>query len=103
MLHTAGIAPQPDKAEELHQTFLPVAKKALEHYSNVLKSSKSEFLVSKNVSFADFVVVNHIHTLEVCDKNLVAEFPDLLAFKEKIYNLHQIKSYIANRKFTYVI
>lgn len=103
MLHIAGVKPQPEKAKELYKNFYPIAKTALEHYSDFLKSSKYEFLISKNVSFADFVVVNHIQTFEVLDKKLVAEFPNLLAFKEKIYNLPQIKSYITNRKFTYLI
>ncbi|KAI6219714.1 Glutathione S-transferase-1 [Aphelenchoides besseyi] len=97
-----GLTPDAD-TKKLHQeVFLPAARKALPVYDNLIKWSTSGFLLPGGLSYIDFVVAEHLHTIFLMEPQFAEEYPSLTKFKNKIHTLPQIADYVRQRPNTIV-
>ncbi|CAD5213124.1 unnamed protein product [Bursaphelenchus okinawaensis] len=87
-----------DTEDSLYSTnFLPIAQKSLSVYSKFLREANSGFALPGGLSYADFVIAEHVQTIENLDPNLAATHPDLLDYKRRIHALPQLHNYLASR------
>ena len=80
--------------EELFLTILPVLDKKLQKY---------EFLVSDDLSVADLVLYNELHTVLILHKRQLEsrEMSNVFAWYYKVGNIHEVKE--ANRLFVDIV
>ncbi|KAI6197438.1 hypothetical protein M3Y94_01224400 [Aphelenchoides besseyi] len=84
--------------DKLHkEVFLPAATKSLEFYKPILKNTTRGFILESGVSYVDFVVAEHLHTIFSLDSTLKTENPDLALYVENIHSLPQIAKYVKER------
>jgi glutathione S-transferase len=89
--------------EKLHnEVFLPVANKSLEYYSKLLKENNSGFVLESGISYADFVVAEHLNTIFQIDESLKAKHPDLVKYMESIHSMPQIAEYVKSRPASFI-
>lgn len=77
--------------------FLPIATKSLEDYEKLLKENNSDFVLKSGVSYADFVVAEHLNTIFRIDKQLENKHPFLVKYMQSILSLPQITNYVKSR------
>ncbi|KAI6219545.1 Glutathione S-transferase protein [Aphelenchoides fujianensis] len=86
-----------DKDKLHEEVFLPVAKRSLEFYKPLINNSKKGYLLESGISYADFVVAEHLNTIFQLDSGLKTKYPDLHIYMESIHSLPQIQSYVKSR------
>jgi glutathione S-transferase len=90
---------RPGKPDELKQEYLyDNLKEYLPVFSTFLKESKSGFLVSSGLTWADFVFSELIITLLGLEPNVLDNHPELKEYIIRIKNVPQLKDYYSTRK-----
>ncbi|EGT40861.1 hypothetical protein CAEBREN_04473 [Caenorhabditis brenneri] len=91
-------------ADEIAKISSDVAMPARDSFfkiiEDLLKKSKSGFLVGDGLTFADLVVVENITTLEKNKFFTASENPTIAALREKVYAVPAIKNWVATRPDT---
>uniref|UniRef100_A0A7E4VTQ3 Glutathione S-transferase n=1 Tax=Panagrellus redivivus TaxID=6233 RepID=A0A7E4VTQ3_PANRE len=80
--------------------FTPNRDIVFKYLTDVLTKSKSGFVVDSGVTWADFFIVENVTTLLNVDPEGAKTFPAVAAYQKRVYNLSQIKNYVATRKFS---
>ncbi|KAI6183516.1 hypothetical protein M3Y97_00497300 [Aphelenchoides bicaudatus] len=84
--------------DKLHkEVFLPLATQSLHDYEKLLKEHSSGFVLKSGISYADFVVVEHLTTIFGIDKDLETKHPFLAKYVESIHSMPQIAKYVQGR------
>jgi len=89
------------KKAELKTKFFDNAKVYLPKFEKILKASGGPFLLGSKVTWADLHIA---HTLafyeETVDAGILKDYPTLLKFKEVVFDIPQIKKWVAERPQT---
>uniref|UniRef100_A0A914EFT6 glutathione transferase n=1 Tax=Acrobeloides nanus TaxID=290746 RepID=A0A914EFT6_9BILA len=89
-----------DKDKLYNEVFKPCIEKNMPILEKLLKESGSGFFAKSGVSWVDFFIANSFETMEGFAADLLGNYKELLAHKERVYSLPQIKTYIASRPKT---
>lgn len=86
-------------ADELFKsTFAPGVKKYFPIYGKLLANSKSGFLAPSGVTFIDFIIADSLFTMKKLEPKLLAEYPDIVKYIDRVYGLKQLAKYMGSRK-----
>ncbi|KAI6242342.1 Glutathione S-transferase [Aphelenchoides fujianensis] len=83
--------------------FLPAVRKALPFYEELVRAANENdgFILASGLSYADFVVAEHLHTIFAMEPKFAAKNPELAAFRAKIFAVSpQIAAHIRDPKET---
>lgn len=80
--------------------FLPASERHFPKLEKLLKESGSGFFGKSGPSWVDFFIAEGVNTLNGFAPDFFKKYPDLLAFKERVHSLPQLKEYIKTRKQT---
>ncbi|KAI6197566.1 CRE-GST-13 protein [Aphelenchoides besseyi] len=97
--------PGQDNEELFYSSFVPSAQKALPFYEQVVEEANEHggFVLSSGLSYADFVVAEHVTTLFKLGPQFKDDHPNLIAFAKKIYAVSPgVERYVAQRPDTVV-
>ncbi|KAI6232874.1 Cytosolic glutathione S-transferase 2B [Aphelenchoides fujianensis] len=97
-----GFVPGADTAKLHQEVFLPAARKALAVYDELVKWSSFGFVLESGISYADFVIAEHLHSIFLMEPSFADQFPALALYKKKIHGLPQIADYVKRRSNTIV-
>jgi glutathione S-transferase len=81
--------------------FLPAVANTFPKFVKLLQQSGSGFFAPSGLTYVDFAVADYLHSRIRNDPDVMAEYPELNAFAERVYALPQLKEYLAARKVTY--
>lgn len=85
--------------DELYKNvFLPGVKKFYPLYVKLLSGSKSGFFAPSGVSFVDFIIADSFYSMKKMEPNLIAEYPELLQYIDRVFGLDKLVKYISTRK-----
>ena len=76
---------------------MPIALRVLPMYNDLVKWSTSGFLMPSGLTYIDFVVVEHIHTIFNINRKLAENYPALRAYRRKIHSLPGVAEYVKTR------
>ncbi|KAH7691349.1 Protein GST-14, partial [Aphelenchoides avenae] len=79
------------------EKFEPAVEKYLPVLNEKLAQSKSGFLVSSGVTWADFFVADRLYTIGLMVTGCLQPYPALSKYIKKVYDLPQLHRYIMNR------
>ncbi|KAI6242330.1 Glutathione S-transferase-1 [Aphelenchoides fujianensis] len=95
---------QTSKREDMYERhFLPAVRKALPFYEELVRAANENdgFILASGLSYADFVVAEHLHTIFAMEPKFAAKNPELAAFRAKIFAVSpQIAAHIRDPKET---
>jgi hypothetical protein len=57
-------------------------------------------MLKSGISYADFVVAEHLNSIFQCDPSLKSKHPDLVNYMERIHSTPQIAEYVKSRPVT---
>uniref|UniRef100_A0A8D0BY94 glutathione transferase n=1 Tax=Salvator merianae TaxID=96440 RepID=A0A8D0BY94_SALMN len=83
-----------DKKKQVALTIEKATKRYFPVYEKVLKDHGQDFLVGNQFSWADIHLLEAILAVEEKAPNVLAEFPKLQAFKERISKIPTIKKFL---------
>jgi len=87
--------------DALHRdVFLPAIAKYYPIYVKTLHDSGSGFVVKSGLTWADFLLSEHLHTVHHMHPEALKKYPELEQYLQRIQQLPQIKKYIEGRKHT---
>uniref|UniRef100_A0A914D361 glutathione transferase n=1 Tax=Acrobeloides nanus TaxID=290746 RepID=A0A914D361_9BILA len=89
-----------DKDKLYDEVFKLCMDKSMPILEKLLKESGSGFVVQSGVCWIDFFIANAVESMEGFAADLLGNYKELLAHKERVYSLPQIKTYIASRPKT---
>jgi len=90
---------QPGDITELTKTvFQPAVKTNFPIYEKLLKESKSGFFAPSGVTFVDFFVADAMSTIKKMEPSVLADYPTLANYVERVLALPQLKKYMSTRK-----
>ncbi|XP_012941489.2 hematopoietic prostaglandin D synthase [Aplysia californica] len=89
-----------EKAKKEKDMFENVYPKFMKFFSEILKSNGTGFAVGKKLTLADIAIFEGTTTVSQLNPDLFKEYPDLVAFREKISNVPGIKEYLASKEKT---
>ena len=78
----------------------PATKKHLPFFANALKKNGSGYLIGDSVTWADLAVASFVDDLLETAPDTVDAFPELKTYKEKIFNIPNVKAWIDKRPIT---
>ncbi|KAI1701766.1 RWD domain-containing protein [Ditylenchus destructor] len=88
-----------DKAALRKDVFLPNAERLFPQYVRLLKESGSGFLAPSGLTFVDFTVADYFdYWINKLEPEFMENYPEIVAFVEKVYLLPQIQDYMKKRK-----
>ncbi|CAB02293.1 glutathione transferase [Caenorhabditis elegans] len=79
---------------------IPARNVYFKNLNDLLKRSKSGFLIGDGITFADIVVTNYLETLKTFELYNGSDEPKLVALQKKVYEQPGIKECIATRVLT---
>ncbi|KAI1731395.1 glutathione S-transferase 1 [Ditylenchus destructor] len=86
--------------EKLHrELFIPGLERTLPVWENILKKSKSGFLVDSGLTFADFFVADFLQTIKQFEPEMVTKHSELENYIERVYSVPTLQEYIKHRKY----
>lgn len=80
--------------------FVPAADKAVKALEKELSASGSGFLVPSGVTWGDFLVAERLYSFDTLKPGFLDSHPKLKEYVARVYDLPQIKDYIASRPKT---
>uniref|UniRef100_A0A914CVG2 glutathione transferase n=1 Tax=Acrobeloides nanus TaxID=290746 RepID=A0A914CVG2_9BILA len=83
-----------------NELWIPNSQHALPILEKLLKEAGTGFFGKDGVTWVDFNVVEYINTLEGMDPETLNKYPELINFKQRVYELPQIKNYVETRKIS---
>uniref|UniRef100_A0A803SYC8 glutathione transferase n=1 Tax=Anolis carolinensis TaxID=28377 RepID=A0A803SYC8_ANOCA len=83
-----------DKEKQLATIIEKATKRYFPVYEKVLKDHGQDFLVGNQFSWADVHLMEALLMVEEKSSNVLAEFPQLQAFKTRISNIPNIKKFL---------
>ncbi|XP_053142323.1 glutathione S-transferase 3-like isoform X2 [Hemicordylus capensis] len=83
-----------DKEKQLATITEKATKRYFPVYEKVLKDHGQDFLVGNQFSWADIQLIEAILAVEEKSSSILAEFPQLQAFKARISNIPTIKKFL---------
>uniref|UniRef100_A0A914C439 GST C-terminal domain-containing protein n=1 Tax=Acrobeloides nanus TaxID=290746 RepID=A0A914C439_9BILA len=89
-----------DKNKAYNELFIPAAEKYFPVLEKILKKSGSGFFGKNGPTWVDFYISEEITTLSGFAPDFFKNYRDLIAFKERVHNLPELKNYIKSRKQT---
>ncbi|KAH7689515.1 glutathione S-transferase-1, partial [Aphelenchoides avenae] len=85
-----------DPATLRKTSFLPAIARFFPVYVRKLKDNGG-FLTGKEFVWSDFIVADYITTVENVDPEVLKDYPEMVAFRDRVYGLPKIKDYVKNR------
>ena len=80
------------------EQWLPNIQQELPILENLVKDSTTGFLSKDGVTWTDFFVAEFIHSFQQIDPEIQKKHPELISYKNRVYELPEIKEYVATRK-----
>ena len=84
------------------EVLFPNFEQYLPFFINFIKNSGTGFLHSSGISWVDFTVVNWITSFMNFDEEFKTKYPELVEYKNNIYNLPGIKEYVEERPYSFL-
>ena len=56
------------------------------------------FLAPSGVTFIDFIIADSLYTMKKLEPKLLAEYPDIVKYIDRVYGLKQLAKYMGSRK-----
>ncbi|GMS83319.1 hypothetical protein PENTCL1PPCAC_5494 [Pristionchus entomophagus] len=77
---------------------VPAVHKFFPMITKTIKESRSGFLVGDSLTWVDVLVANYADEINLEEPALIADYPEILAHKERIHAIHALKKWIKNRE-----
>uniref|UniRef100_A0A914E7W2 glutathione transferase n=1 Tax=Acrobeloides nanus TaxID=290746 RepID=A0A914E7W2_9BILA len=78
--------------------FLQAVEKHFPVFLEILKESKSGYLVNSGLTWVDFFVAEYLFTIQCLEPEIAKQHPQLFEYMKKVYSLPTITDYVATRE-----
>jgi glutathione S-transferase len=78
--------------------FVPGVAKLFPKFVKLLEQSGSGFFAPSGLTYVDFVLAEYFVNVRRNEPDVFGEYPELIAFVDRVYALPQLKEYLAARK-----